>query len=196
MKYKKKKKIKDLEEELNDYKKKCSTNELSIKELKDNIALIEEMKKIDPLKLKQFDYNKLKVIERDPAENVNSKILLLQSLIEESNNKIKMYKESITAFNDKLKELGYDSINFDNVLNNNGDMNINVNINDADGEKNNEKANNNKDNNNIESNNSPGSGDNNENSASKAEKNKEIGNASDKKEKAYQENENEKSGTT
>ena len=43
-----KKKIKNLEEEL-----------------KDNIALIEQMKKIDPLKLKRFDYNKLKVIERD-----------------------------------------------------------------------------------------------------------------------------------
>ena len=62
---------------------------MSIKELKDNISLIEQMKKIDPLKLKRFDYNKLKVIERDPSENVNSKILLLRSLIDESNNKIK-----------------------------------------------------------------------------------------------------------
>ena len=67
------KKIKNLEEELQDYKKKCSTNEMSIKELKDNIALIEQMKKIDPLKIKRFDYNKLKVIERDPSENVSSK---------------------------------------------------------------------------------------------------------------------------
>jgi len=124
------KKIKELEEELKDYKKKCSLNELSIKDLKDNIALIEQMKKIDPLKLKQFNYNKLKVIERDPAENVNSKILLLQSLIDESNNKIKMYKENILSFNDKLKELGYEPFNIGDIINNNGE--INININDAD----------------------------------------------------------------
>ena len=113
------KKIKNLEEELQDYKKKCSSNEISIKELKDNIALIEQMKKIDPLKLKRFDYNKLKVIERDPSENVNSKILLMRSLIDESNNKIKRYKEKILEYNEQLKEAGYDPFDLGNIINNN-----------------------------------------------------------------------------
>ena len=53
------------------------------------------MKKIELLKLKKFNYNKLKVIEKELDENANSKILLLQSLIDESKNKIKMYKENI-----------------------------------------------------------------------------------------------------
>jgi hypothetical protein len=173
------KKIKDLEEELSDYKKKCSTNELSIKELKENIALIEQMKKIDPLKLKQFDYNKLKVIERDPAENVNSKILLLQSLIEESNNKIRIYKESIISYNDKLKELGYDLPNFANIIDNNGEINFNVNINDVD--------NNNAENNNVQNNNDVNT---------KEDKNKdETKDKNNEKENLNidQENENEKS---
>ena len=138
------KKIKDLEEELEDYKKKCTSNELSIKELKDNIALIEQMKKIDPLKLKQFDYNKLKCIERDPSENVNSKILLLQSLIEESNNKIKYYKEELLSFNEQLKEAGYEPFDYGNIINNNE-------ITNNEGETNAENIN--KDNGNINSNN-------------------------------------------
>ena len=173
------KKIKDLEEELNDYKKKCSTNELSIKELKENIALIEQMKKIDPLKLKQFDYSKLKVIERDPAENVNSKILLLQSLIEESNNKIRIYKESIVSYNDKLKELGYDLPNFANIIDNNGEININVNINDVD--------NNNAENNNVQNNNDANTKED-KNKDETKEKNNEKENLN-----KDQENENEKS---
>ena len=121
------KRIKDLEEELEDYKKKCTSNELSIKELKDNIALIEQMKKIDPLKLKQFDYNKLKCIERDPSENVNSKILLLQSLIDESNNKIKTYKEELLSFNEQLKEAGYEPFDYGNLIINNEITNQNSN---------------------------------------------------------------------
>ena len=143
------KKIKELEEELKDYKRKCSSNELSIKDLKENIALIEQMKKIDPLKLKQFNYNKLKVIERDPAENVNSKILLLQSLIDESNNKIKMYKENILSFNDKLKELGYEPFNIGDIINNNGEINININDADPNIENPISKASNDNENNNI-----------------------------------------------
>ena len=188
------KKIKDLEEELSDYKKKCSTNELSIKELKDNIALIEQMKKIDPLKLKQFDYNKLKVIERDPAENVNSKILLLQSLIEESNNKIKIYKESILSFNAKLKELGYDSINFNNAINSNGEINININdINNMKNEKNNDE--NNKDVNNNENKINDNNVANVKEEDNKVKENidEQKGKNKEKKEIVSQENENEKS---
>ena len=135
------KKIKDLEEELNDYKKKCSSNEKSIKDLKDDIALLEQMKKIDPLKLKQFDYNKLKVIERDPSENVNAKILLLQSLIEESNSKIKMYKEELLYFNEALKEKGYESFDYGKIFGDNENIKINVNNDETNAEDNNIKNN-------------------------------------------------------
>ena len=120
------KKIQNLQEELIDYKKKCSSNELTIKDLKENIALLEKMKKIDPLKLKIFDYNKLKVIERDPSENVNSKILLLQSLIDESNNKIKFYKEELLSFNEQLKEAGYEPFDYGEIFTDNENIkNIN-----------------------------------------------------------------------
>ena len=120
------KKIQNLQEELIDYKKKCSSNELTIKDLKENIALLEQMKKIDPLKLKIFDYNKLKVIERDPSENVNSKILLLQSLIDESNNKIKFYKEELLSFNEQLKEAGYEPFDYGEIFTDNENIkNIN-----------------------------------------------------------------------
>ena len=150
------KKIKNLEEELKDYKKKCTSNDQKIRDLKDNIALIEQMKKIDPLKLKQFDYNKLKVIERDPSENVNSKILLLESLIEESNNNIKRYKENILSFNEQLQEAGFEPFDVKHIITdnqniNNSEANIdgsnnkkNININEkGDVNKNDDKKNNN-----------------------------------------------------
>ena len=143
------KRIKDLEEELKDYKKKCSSNEFSIKELKENIALLEEMKKIDYLKIKKFDYDKLKVKERDPSENVNSKILLLQSLIEESNNNIKLYKEKLLSFNEQLKEAGKEPFDYHLIINinekNNNNMNINNNENNSNEDLNfnNENINNN-----------------------------------------------------
>ena len=134
------KKIKNLQEELIDYKKKCSSNELTIKDLKENIALLEQMKKIDPLKLKIFDYNKLKVIERDPSENVNSKILLLQSLIDESNNKIKIYKEELLSFNEQLKEAGYEPFDYGEIFTENENIK-NINNDGVNNEYNNNKNN-------------------------------------------------------
>ena len=136
------KKIKNLEEELDDYKKKCNSNDQKIKQLKENIELIEKMKKIDPLKLKQFDYNKLKNIERDPSENINSKILLLESLIEESNNNIKRYKENILSFNEQLTEAGFESFDVRHIINDNENINdAETNINNSNNKNNiNEKG--------------------------------------------------------
>ena len=136
------KKIKNLEEELDDYKKKCNSNDQKIKQLKENIELIEKMKKIDPLKLKQFDYNKLKNIERDPSENINSKILLLESLIEESNNNIKRYKENILSFNEQLTEAGFESFDVRHIINDNENINdVETNINNSNSKNNiNEKG--------------------------------------------------------
>ena len=49
-----KQQISKLEETEKEYKDKFSSNERQIKELKENIALVEKMMKIDPLKLKGF----------------------------------------------------------------------------------------------------------------------------------------------
>ena len=99
---------------------------------KENICINRKNGKIEPLKLKKFNFNKLKGIERDPDENVNSKIFLLQSLIGKSKNKIKTYKENILSFNHKLNELCYESFNISDIINNNGEINNNININDDD----------------------------------------------------------------
>ena len=140
------KKIKNLEKELKDYKSKCTSNENSIKDLKDNIELIEQMKKIDPLKLNRFDYNKLKVIERDPSETINSKVLLLKSLIDESKNKIRRYKDNLLSFNEQLKLLGYEPFDLTGIINDNDEdigYKNNTNINNNPEANNNNKSDNN-----------------------------------------------------
>ena len=111
------KKIKTLEEELNDLKDKCNKNDKEIDSLKDDLAIIEKFKNEDQFKLKQFNYENLKKIDKDPLENVNSKILLLNSLIEESNNNIKKYKDNIIGMNEQLKEMGYEPFDVNDLLN-------------------------------------------------------------------------------
>ena len=111
------KKIKSLEEELNDLKDKCNKNDKEIDSLKDDLAIIEKFKNEDQFKLKQFNYENLKKIDKDPLENVNSKILLLNSLIEESNNNIKKYKDNIIGMNEQLKEMGYEPFDVNDLLN-------------------------------------------------------------------------------
>jgi len=141
------KKIAELEKELNKYKSKCATNEKNIDDIKKEIEKIEEMKTVDPMKLEEFDYDELKRIERNPSENTNSKILLLQSLIEESDKKIKTYKENILSFNEQLKELGYEPFDLKGIIDDN-EENINENKNGDDNNEDKTKDNNNdKDNN-------------------------------------------------
>ena len=129
------KKIKTLEDELNELKDKCNKNDKEIDSLKDDLIIIEKFKNEDQLKLKQFNYENLKKIDKDPLENVDSKILLLNSLIEESNNNIKKYKENILGMNEQLKEMGYepfdvnDLLNYENnKINNENKNNINNNL--------------------------------------------------------------------
>ena len=112
------KRIKTLEDELSDLKNKCNKNDKEIDSLKDDLVLIEKFKNEDQLKLKKFNYENLKKIEKDPLANVNSKILLLNSLIEESNNNIRRYKENIVEMNERLKELGYEPFDVEDLLNN------------------------------------------------------------------------------
>jgi len=83
---------------------KFASNNRQIEELKENIALVEKMMKIDPLKLKAFDYSKIKEMERNPSEVINSKILLLQSLIDESNNNKKKYQNIINSCIERFNE--------------------------------------------------------------------------------------------
>ena len=137
------KKIAELEKELNKYKKECASNELSIKKRKDEIEKIEKMKTVDPMKLEEFDYDTLKRIERNPSENTNSKILLLQSLIEESDKKIRTYKENILSFNDQLKDLGYEPFDLKGIIEENEEI-INENKNADDNIEDKTKDNNNK----------------------------------------------------
>ena len=111
------KRIKTLEEELNELKDKCNKNDTTIDSLKKELLLLEKYKNEDQFKLKQFDYKNLKKIDKDPLENVNTKILLLNSLIDESNNNIKRYKESILAFNEQLKDMGYEPFDVTNLFN-------------------------------------------------------------------------------
>ena len=108
-----KQQISKLEEEEKEYKDKYSNNEKQIKDLKENIYLVEKMMKIDPLKIKTFDYSKIKEMERNPNDVINSKILLLQSLINESNNNKKKYQEIIDTYIYRFNELGYDYTQLD-----------------------------------------------------------------------------------
>ena len=142
------KRIKTLEEELNELKDKCNKNDTTIDSLKKELLLLEKYKNEDQFKLKQFDYKNLKKIDKDPLENVNTKILLLNSLIDESNNNIKRYKENILAFNEQLKDMGYepfdvtnlfnpenDKINIGQKKNNNNEINNEINNDDTNDDK-------------------------------------------------------------
>ena len=108
-----KQQISKLEEEEKEYRDKYSNNERQIKDLKENIYLVEKMMKIDPLKIQTFDYSKIKEMERNPNDVINSKILLLQSLINESNNNKKRYQEIIETYIYRFNELGYDYTQLD-----------------------------------------------------------------------------------
>ena len=111
------KKIKSLEEELKDLKSKCNRNDTDIDSLKKELSLIEKYKNEDQFKLRTFNYKQLTKIDKDPLENVNSKILLLNSLIDESNNNIKKYKENILELNEQLKEMGSEPFDITDLLN-------------------------------------------------------------------------------
>ena len=112
-----KQQINKLEEEEKDYRDKYANNEKQIKDLKENIYLIEKMMKIDPYKMKSFDYSKIKEIEKNPHYIINSKILLLQSLINESNNNTKRYQEIINTYIYRFNELGFDYTQLDKPQN-------------------------------------------------------------------------------
>jgi len=147
-----KKKIEILTKKKEDLEKDFKSNENAINNIKKNIKDIEKIKLKDPLKLKRFNYSKIKNLENNPDEVCNSKILLLQSLIDESANKKKKYQELIDLCIEKFNKIGYDYSELDKILEQE-ENNSNNNNNENKDKNNNE----NKDNTNVNN------GDNNEN---------------------------------
>ena len=145
-----KQQINKLEEEEKEFRDKYANNERQIKDLKENIYMVEKMIKIDPLKMKAFDYSKIKEMERNPNDVINSKILLLQSLINESNNNKKRYQEIIESYIYRFNELGYDYTQLDKPQN---EQEIPNNEEKKEGEENKENKNEGENNNNPNPNN-------------------------------------------
>ena len=108
-------KIERLTERKKELEDKFNSNEKLMKEIKDNIKDIEKAKQLDPLKLNAFDYSKIKKIEKNPDEICNSKVLLLQSLITESNNNKKKYQDLIEECIEQFQKIGYDYSELDKM---------------------------------------------------------------------------------
>ena len=98
---------------------------------------------------KPMDYNKLKIIENDPFQNVNQKIILLESLIKESQDRQNEFIEIFEYYDDYVRQKErYDIINNEaklieeknllNMNNMNNDIDIN-NINENNNDSNEEK---------------------------------------------------------
>jgi hypothetical protein len=100
----------------------------------------------DHQRSKPMDYNKLKSIENDPSENINQKIILLQSLIKESQDRQNEFIEIFEYYDDYVQQKEkYDIINNEakmieeknllNLNNNNNNNENNANENDSNQEK-------------------------------------------------------------
>ena len=187
-----KQQINKLEEEEKEFRDKYSNNERQIKDLKENIYLVEKMMKIDPLKIKTFDYSKIKEMEHNPNDVINSKILLLQSLINESNSNKKQYQEIINTYIYRFNELGYDYTQLDKPQNEQEKQNNNEEKKEGEENKEDKKEEGNNDNN-QNANNENNNANNNINNKGKKEENEDIVNFNNNTEN--NKNENNKDGT-
>ena len=187
-----KQQINKLEEEEKEFRDKYSNNERRIKDLKENIYLVEKMMKIDPLKIKTFDYSKIKEMEHNPNDVINSKILLLQSLINESNSNKKQYQEIINSYIYRFNELGYDYTQLDKPQNEQEKQNNNEEKKEGEENKEDKKEEGNNDNN-QNANNENNNANNNINNKGKKEENEDIVNFNNNTEN--NKNENNKDGT-
>ena len=136
-------KLQRLNEKKTELEEKLRNQERAINAIKQEIRISEEKKKVDPHKLKIFNYTAISKLESNPQDKVDSKLILLQSLLDESLNKKKKYQESIQTCIERFKELGYDYSELDKILEENRD-----NIEDNEENKENEELNENKENNN------------------------------------------------
>ena len=101
-------KIQKLNEKKMELEDKLRNQERAINTIKNDIKLSEEMKNVDQKKLKIFNYTSISKLESNPIDKIDSKLILLQSLLDESLNKKKRYQDSIQACITRFKELGYD----------------------------------------------------------------------------------------
>ena len=142
-------KLQRLNERKTELEEKLRSQERTINALKQEIKLSEEKKKGDPHKLKTFNYTSISKLESNPQDQVDSKLILLQSLLDESLNKKKKYQESIQTCIERFKELGYDYSELDKILEENKD-NIEDNEENKENQEPNEKKDNNDENNNLD----------------------------------------------
>ena len=109
-------KLQKLNDKKTEIEDKLRAQERTINEIKRGIRILEEKKKIDPIKLNAFDYASIEKLESNPQDAVDSKIILLQSLIDESINKKKKYHDSIQACIERFNELEYDYSELDKLI--------------------------------------------------------------------------------
>ena len=109
-------KIQKLNEKKNELEDKLRSQERTINSIKRELRLSEEKKKVDPNKLQVFNYTSISKLESNPQDKIDSKLILLQSLLDESLNKKKRYQDSIQECIEKFKELGYDYTELDKNL--------------------------------------------------------------------------------
>ena len=83
---------------------------------------------------KPMDYNKLKIIENDPFENINQKIILLESLIKESQDRQNEFIEIFAYYDDYVQQKEkYDIINNEaKMIEEKNLLNLNINNNNID----------------------------------------------------------------
>ena len=117
-------KIKKLTEKKDELEEKIRNQERTISTIKREMKLSEEKRKMDPLKLKAFNYTAISKVEKNPQDGVDSKFILLQSLLDESLNKKRRYQESIQEFIERFKELGYDYTELDKIIEEGKDKDI------------------------------------------------------------------------
>ena len=138
-----KKQIEILTKKKDDLEKDFKSNENAIHNIKKDIKDIEKIKLMDPLELKRFNYSKIKNLEKNPDEICNSKVLLLQSLIDESVSKKKKYQELISFCIEKFNKIGYDYSELDKILEQEESNDNNINNNNENKDKNSKENNDN-----------------------------------------------------
>ena len=99
------KKIEELEKKMNLYKDHAKNNEKTITELQKQNAQIEKKnKELSSHIIKPINYNALKQIEENPNHKINSKILLLKSLIKESKKRQEEFIDIISHYENYIEQ--------------------------------------------------------------------------------------------
>ena len=111
-------KLQKLNEKKTELEEKIRSQDRVISDIKRGIRILEEKKKLDPIKLNAFNYASIEKLESNPQDAIDSKLILLQSLIDESISKKKKYQDSIQACIERFNELEYDYSELDKILEN------------------------------------------------------------------------------